>query len=372
MVSSVRGGSDLILSARVTQQLIFPAESVEAVIASTPSVSISASVSIGSIWKSGLISFAYVMVSTPFVHIIHDWLFRCNSNYLERKLMENRDKVKLYDWAMYVDASGDDGFAFNRGSSSTFTVNCFMCETSQIGYNKEILKNAKAVVRCPADVEMKSTTIIRSKRRSEICEVLSTLHGVLFQLVIFKKVIDPDSFTEDQRENHIFSSVAHSFTINMAASFHEHFHKSVCIIVDNMKSAEIVGTRKSVDEALQGVEHTLIFADSKSAEHSLLQVSDYFAGLSNRAFTDHEALIQKKPSMTRCAVCQEYHKMCHGKPWQMQSGLFFDIQRYVNLFAIFSDKNSDLVMGNGIRTFPFPRAKLYRFFDCVMHTYRIE
>ena len=73
---------------------------------------------------------------------------------------------------MYVDAAGDDGFAFERGSSETYTVNCFMCETKHIDYNKNILSEIKKAIRCNKNCEVKSATIVKSKKRSEICKML--------------------------------------------------------------------------------------------------------------------------------------------------------------------------------------------------------
>lgn len=126
--------------------------------------------------------------------------------------MGKKRNVADYDWAMYVDASGDDGFAFDRGSSSTYTVNCFMCETDRIAHNLEVLRNAKAVVRCDPKTEMKSSTVIKSKKRGEICGVLSTLDGVIFQFVIFKKCIDSTEFSDNQKQNRyrFFDCVMHT------------------------------------------------------------------------------------------------------------------------------------------------------------------
>ena len=97
--------------------------------------------------------------------------------------------VTDHDWAMYIDASGDDGFAFDRGSSITYTVSSFLCETSEIEYNKGVLNRVKDLLQCPHNLEMKSTTIIKSKKRDQVCDLLSELHGALFQFVVFKILI---------------------------------------------------------------------------------------------------------------------------------------------------------------------------------------
>ena len=274
--------------------------------------------------------------------------------------------VTDYDWAMYIDASGDDGFAFERGSSTTYTVNSFICETSEIEHNIAILNQIKDLLKCPHNLEMKSTTIIKSKKRDQVCDLLSELHGALFQFVIFKEMLDPSSFSTEELDKHIFSTLAHGFTIGMAASFHEHFQKSLCIIVDNMKAVEVLGTKEMVKRALQNVDYMIKFCDSKSAEHPLLQISDYFAGLTNRACMDHEKAISKNPSINRCSPCNISRNLCRSKPGSLQTPLFFDIQRYVNLYVIWSDKDSSTIMGNGLRMFPDSFTKRYRFFDCVL------
>lgn len=282
--------------------------------------------------------------------------------------MSNKHDVHDYDWAMYVDASGDDGFSFDHGSSPTYTVNSFMCETNHISYNQDILRKVKSIARCAPQNEMKSSTIIKSKKRGEICDTLSLVKGMIFQFVIFKQCIDPSSFSKEEIEKHFFSTIAHGFTIGMAASFHYHFNKSVCIVVDNMKAEEILGTKEIVEKNLKDVKHAIIFADSKSTTHSLLQVSDYFAGLTNKACAIHEEKITANPSINRCSACGISRALCRRNPRSIQTPLFYDIQRYVNLFSIWSDKESDMVMGNGIRMAPENFDRRYRFFDCVLHT----
>ena len=276
--------------------------------------------------------------------------------------------VQDYDWAMYIDASGDDGFAFDRKSSYTYTVNSFMCETNKIEHNKQILSKVKAIVRCKPTDEIKSTTVIKSKKRDVICDTLSELDGVLFQFVIFKRSIDPTTIPKEDKEKHTFSAIAHGVTIDMAATFHQHYHKSLCIIVDNMKSEEIIGTKEMVAKNLTGIDYTIKFTDSKSAEHPLLQITDIFAGLTNRACKDHEVAISNNPSINRCMPCDFNKKLCKGKPQSIQTPLFYDIQRYVNLFSVWTGKNPNLVMGNGIRMFPINFVKRYRFFDCTLRS----
>lgn len=274
--------------------------------------------------------------------------------------------VTDYDWAMYIDASGDDGFAFDRGSSITYTVNSFLCETCDIEYNKEILNRIKDIMQCAHKNEIKSSTIIKSKKRSQICDLLSELRGALFQFVLFKKTFDPSEITAEQKAKHVFSTLAHSITIGMAASFHKHYHKSICIIIDNMKKEEILGTVDMVKKQLSDVEYDILFADSKNTDHQLLQVSDYFAGLTNKACIEHEKSIIDNPTINRCPPCDMYRNLCRNNPQSIQTPLFYDIQRYVNLFILMSNKDNRTIMGNGIQMFPIYYTKRYRFFDCVL------
>ena len=195
---------------------------------------------------------------------------------------------------------------------------------------------------------------------------MSELDGAIFQFVIFKRSIDPATIPEEDRRKHTFSSIAHGFTIDMAASFHQHYNKSVCIIVDNMKTEEILGTKEMVSTRMTDLDYTIKFTDSKSAEHSLLQVSDFFAGLTNKACEKHEIAITNNPSINRCGVCNDVKNLCRGKPQSIQTPLFHDIQRYINLYSVWTGKNPNYVMGNGLRMFPIPFEKRYRFFDCTM------
>lgn len=151
----------------------------------------------------------------------------------------------------------------------------------------------------------------------------------------------------------------------MAATFHQHYHQSLCIIIDNMKAEAVLGTKEVLETYLKDIDYRIIFSDSKSSVHSLLQVSDYLAGLTNKAFTEHETLISHKPSINRCAPCRIIRHLCHNNPNTIQSPLFCDVQRYINIFALWSNQNPAYVMGNGIRVYPDSFALKYRFFDCV-------
>ena len=220
----------------------------------------------------------------------------------------------------------------------------------------------KALVSCAPDTEMKSGTVIKSRRRSQICDVLSEMDGMLFQLTILKKYLE-DEPAEEKKKKRALTTTAHGFTISMAASFNIHYNRSLRIVIDNMKAAEVLGTRNFLEQSIYNIDYQIVFADSKDKNHRLLQAVDHFAGLTNKAIADYEST---QRSENWCIPCAIRNRMC-GDPHHVQTDLFYDIQRYANLFAVWSNKDKDKVIGNGLRIFPEIWQERYRFFDCVMH-----
>ena len=138
-------------------------------------------------------------------------------------------------------------------------------------------------------------------------------------------------------------------------------------MIDNMKSDEVIGTKENLRNSLEDVDCEILFADSKSKVHTLLQISDYFAGLTNQACAFHEKAIQGNPSLIKCTTCRIKNSLCRRKPDTIQTPIFYDIQKYVNLYTLFTDMPEDVVIGNGIRMLPEIYLRRYKFFDCVLH-----
>jgi len=280
--------------------------------------------------------------------------------------MSKKPDVFDFEWVMYVDAAGDDGSAYDRGSSTTYTVNCFMCETAKIQHNRDVLDEVKKILRCRLTDEAKSAAIIRSNRRADICNKLSELDGALFQFVIYKQMLDFSSLSPEEKKQHPISTAAHAFTINLATSFHKHNNKSLCIVIDNMKEAEILGTKEQVEAQLSDLKHAIIFSDSKSEKHCLLQISDYFAGITNRACAEQEAFFMEKPGYNRCSPCAVVRNLCRGKPEMLRTPLFAEIQRFRNLYVLWNNRPVNTLIGNGIQMSPERIEKMYRFVDCAI------
>jgi len=62
---------------------------------------------------------------------------------------------------VYVDASGDNGFKFDSGSTVCYCVAIFASKTVDNQYNKEILKEIKKVLHCRDKDEIKYSTLRR-------------------------------------------------------------------------------------------------------------------------------------------------------------------------------------------------------------------
>ena len=68
-----------------------------------------------------------------------------------------------FDYVMYVDASGDDGFAFERGATICYAAAAFLVKKEDIAHNLEILKQIKAIVGCNEKDEVKYSRIRRHR-----------------------------------------------------------------------------------------------------------------------------------------------------------------------------------------------------------------
>lgn len=87
--------------------------------------------------------------------------------------MKEQDiEFQNYNYIMFVDASGDDGFNFKEkscdGSSFTFVSSCFVVKPEDIAHNEAVLNEMKAALNLPVEKELKSTTLKR-----HLCSVIA-------------------------------------------------------------------------------------------------------------------------------------------------------------------------------------------------------
>ena len=69
-----------------------------------------------------------------------------------------------YDYVMYVDASGDDGFKFEKDSSICYCAAALLVKQEDISHNLAILEQIKKIVGCKATDEVKYSKIRRHRR----------------------------------------------------------------------------------------------------------------------------------------------------------------------------------------------------------------
>ena len=61
----------------------------------------------------------------------------------------------MNDYHLFVDASGDDGLKFEKGSSSCFVASNLIVKTEDIKFNKSILAEIKRLMGAKAKDEVK-------------------------------------------------------------------------------------------------------------------------------------------------------------------------------------------------------------------------
>lgn len=226
-----------------------------------------------------------------------------------------------YDNAIFVDASGDDGFNFeNSGTSLVYAVGCFSCLPSDIEYNTSVLIDVKKAVRCNPKDEIKSSTIVSNRFFSDALKELSRLKGCFVINTVFKTDIPKEDvlFTPEQRLRKSFSAFHHTLAMDLMQQNITANH--ILYVVDNMKSQEVKQT-KFFNGHLANFSQdkfTTRFSDSKASDFILLQIVDILTGIYKKGFEEYYTK-NGGVKFNRCCTCRSIKKLCRNKPHSQAS-----------------------------------------------------
>lgn len=286
-------------------------------------------------------------------------------------MRESEIQFDNYDYIVFVDASGDDGFNFKErscdGSSFSFVSSCFVVKPEDIQHNTNVLQEMKAILNIAPEKELKSTTLKRHRFASQAYAKIDELIGQCFSMVAFKKdLLGKPEFAPycDVRTKRL-SGLTQAFPY-YAIHKTKYFSPvdKILIVMDNMKKSEM----NVVEDCLKNYEinpmvsskYDVIFRDSKSEKYTLIQIADIMAGLVREYF---ESNMQTNTLQRLCRICRG-SKTCDTKKRRRMLNEHTIEQKFITPFFMHKSPIMQKIMLVGIITFPISKFEYYKYIDC--------
>jgi len=220
-----------------------------------------------------------------------------------------------YDYVMYVDASGDDGGKFDKGSSSCYAAAGLLVKREDIVYNLDILNQIKKTIGCKEKDEIKYARIRRHRYGDRALHLLSNIRGNLSCYIVFKKELTEETYLEDKT----LSAVCHTMAVHSLHFQNIKPSSKVLIVIDHMKKIE----EKSLVAMLDFVERhrrrnfnlAITFQNSKNANFLLIQIADLLCGAIREHFEQYETSSDMIYFSKTCPVCNgSVNGVCSQRP----------------------------------------------------------
>lgn len=214
-----------------------------------------------------------------------------------------------FDYIMYVDASGDDGFKFDHGSTTCYTAAALLVNQENISHNLEILGRIKSILGCKQTDEIKYSRVRRHRRGDEALSLLRDIRGQLSCYVVFKKEVDPEIYIG----NKILSVVCHRMALNSIDVYPFEEGSRVLIAIDRMKQTEEEPLRELLNDTKESEQRNFdvktVFRDSKDANFLLIQIADLLCGSLREHFEQYETQEDMLYFSGKCPVCQRLREI---------------------------------------------------------------
>lgn len=286
-------------------------------------------------------------------------------------MKESEIQFENYDYVVFVDASGDDGFKFRatsgEGSSYTFVSSCFVVKPEDIQHNTKILQDMKKVLHLPENAELKSTTLKRHRLSDRAYALLDDLIGQCFSMIAFKKDLLKNTkyaaLCDVQSKR--LSGLTQAFPYYAIHQF-EYFSPNdrILIVMDFMKKSEMTIVEEhlknyGIDPAVSS-NYDLIFRDSKAEKYSLIQIADVMAGVIREYF---ETKLIKTALQFHCKICKHRQQCSSSKVRKLLASEKID-KKYITPILMHRSPKVKAIMFAGIITFPFLNYQYFGYIDC--------
>lgn len=220
-----------------------------------------------------------------------------------------------FDYVMYVDASGDDGFQFEKGSTTCFAAAAFLVKREDIDHNLALLRGIKKIVGAKETDEVKYSTVRRHPRAPEALSLLRDLKGKLSCYVVFKKELSPAQIPP--KGSKALSVDCHLMSLRSLDAYSFADNDKVLIAIDHMKSTEEIPVNYHMHKGIFSDEKhpdrnftsETVFCDSKDADFLLIQVADLLAGVLREHFEQYESNPDMLHFHSLCPKCEQIFKM---------------------------------------------------------------
>lgn len=216
-----------------------------------------------------------------------------------------------YDYVMYVDASGDDGFQFDNGSSICYCAAALLVKQEDIQHNLDILSQIKSIIGCKLTDEVKYSKIRRHRRGAEALGLLCDIKGRMSCYLIFKKELPPENIPDKGSKE--LSFVCHAMALRSLEYYAFLENDNILIAIDRMKHTEEAPlgeylTKEAFTSNCQqatNFSHDVVFRDSKDSNFLLIQIADLLCGTVREHFEQYETNNEMLYFKSMCPKCQK-------------------------------------------------------------------
>lgn len=251
-----------------------------------------------------------------------------------------------YNYIMYVDASGDDGFKFDNGSTLCYCAAALLVKQEDIQHNLDILGQIKSIVGCKATDEVKYSKIRRHRRGTEALSLLAGIKGYMSCYLIFKKEL-PTNEIPAQGSKEI-SVVCHAMALRSLEFYNFSDESRILIAIDRMKHTEEAPlgnylTNDAFNHQRQNhnFSHDVVFRDSKDTNFLLIQIADLLCGTVREHFEQYESNEDMLYFKSLCPKCKKVwllkkgmtHSMC--KNGKGKKAKIFRSKNFYNVIHLF-------------------------------------
>ncbi len=247
-----------------------------------------------------------------------------------------------YDYIMYVDASGDDGFKFEKDSSVCYAAAALFVKQEDIAHNLRILNEIKRTLGCKETDEIKYSRVRRHKKGDAALSLLRNIRGQMSCYVVFKKEIDQTKYAG----NKDMSVICHYMAMRSVDSYTLGTDDKVLVAIDRMKKTEEEPLKSALDAKQQknegnGPEVSVIFRDSKDYQFLLIQIADLLCGAIREHFEQYETQPDMVYFSKTCPPCEQVRsvRLANARPLckngRSKAAHIMDSQAFKYVFSLF-------------------------------------